>query len=145
MCAASHDETISDLPFIQAFPGTLRQRIAKMIVDISNLREIKEGEVLFIKGDTTSNHGYILLEGTVEVLREDIPTTTVHPPALLGEVKQFNPLHERIADVTALQDLKVLHFNWGDFNAAAAERLSESDLALFQNALSEYAWQHIVG
>ena len=145
MCAASHDETISDLPFIQAFPDTLRHQIVKMIEDISNLRERKQGEVLFTKGDTTSNHGYILLEGTVEVLREDIPTTTVHPPALLGEVKQFNPAHERIADVTALQDLKVLHFNWDDFNAAAVESLSESDLALFLNALSEYAWQHIVG
>ena len=145
MCAASHEDTIYDLPFIQAFPDTLRRRVVTLIQDISEQRKIKEGSVIFTKGDTTSNHGYILLEGTVEVIREDIPTTTVHPPALLGEVKQFNPVHERIADVTALKDLIVLHFNWDDFNAAAVERLSEADLALFLNALSEYAWQHIVG
>ncbi len=145
MCAASNDEIISDLPFIQAFPSALRHRIATMIEDISDLKEIKQGEVLLTKGDTTSNDGYILLEGTVEVLREDIPITTVHPPALLGEVKQFNPHHERIADVTALQDLKVLQFNWEDFNAAAEERLGEAHLSLFREALSEYAWQHIVG
>lgn len=145
MCAASNDEIISALPFIQAFPSALRHRIATMIEDISDAKQMKQGEILFAKGDSTSNDGYILLEGTVEVLREDIPITTVHPPALLGEVKQFNPHHERIADVTALQDLKVLHFDWADFNAAAKARLSETDLALFYNALSEYAWQHIVG
>ena len=145
MRAASHDEIISDLAFIQAFPGALRHRVVTMIQDVSEPQDIKQGTILLTKGDTTSNDGYILLEGTVEVLRGDIPTTTVHPPALLGEVKQFNPVHERIADVTALQDLKVLHFNWEDFNAAAVKCLSESDLALFLNALSEYAWQHIVG
>ncbi len=145
MCAASHDEIISDLPFIRAFPDALRHRIVTMIQDISESQDIAKGTVLLVKGDTTSDHGFILLEGTVEVLREDIPTTTVHPPALLGEVKQFNPAHERIADVTALGDLKVLRFNWKDFNAAAVDRLSESELALFLNALSEYAWQHIVG
>ncbi len=145
MCAATHDEIISDLSFIQAFPDALRHRVVTMIQDVSSPQDIREGTILLRKGDTTSNDGYILLEGTVEVLREDIPTTTVHPPALLGEVKQFNPVHERIADVTALQDLRVLHFNWEDLNATAVERLSESDLALFLNALSEYAWQHIVG
>ena len=145
MCAASHEETISDLPFIQAFPDALRNSIVTMIQDVSEPQDIKQGTILLKKGDTTSNDGYILLEGTVEVLREDIPITTVHPPALLGEVKQFNPVHERIADVTALQDLKVLRFNWDDFNAAAVKCLGESDLALFLNALSEYAWQHIVG
>ena len=145
MCAASHEETISDLPFIQAFPDALRNSIVTMIQDVSEPQDVKQGTVLLKKGDTSSNHGYILLEGTVEVLREDIPITTVHPPALLGEVKQFNPVHERIADVTALQDLKVLRFNWDDFNAAAVKTLNESDLALFLNALSEYAWQHIVG
>ena len=145
MSAASHDEIISDLAFIQAFPDALRHRVVTMIQDVSEPQDIKQGTILLTKGDTTSNDGYILLEGTVEVLREDIPTTTVHPPALLGEVKQFNPLHERIADVTALRDVKVLHFNWEDFNAAAEEGLSESDLTLFRNALSEYAWQHIVG
>ena len=145
MCAASHDDTISDLSFIQAFPDALRYRIVTMIQDISESQDIAKGTILLRKGDTTSDHGFILLEGTVEVLREDIPTTTVHPPALLGEVKQFNPVHERIADVTALRDVKVLHFNWEDFNAAAEKGLSESDLTLFRNALSEYAWQHIVG
>ncbi len=145
MCAASHDEVIYELPFIQAFPTALRRRIVTLLEDISKAENIKEGSVLFTKGDSTSNHAFILLEGTVEVLREDVPTTTVHPPALLGEVKQFNPAHERIADVTALRDLKVLRFNWEDFNTAAVERLGEGDLALFLNALSEYAWQHIVG
>ncbi len=145
MCAASHDEIISDLPFIRAFPAALRHRVVTVIQDVSEPQDVKQGTILLRKGDTTSDDGYILLEGTVEVLREDIPTTTVHPPALLGEVKQFNPAHERIADVTALQDLKVLHFNWEDFNAAVVKSLSESELALFLNALSEYAWQHIVG
>ena len=145
MGAAEHVDLISQLAFIQSFPEALRQRIVGAFRDAAESKQIEEGTSLFVLGDTVSNHGYVLVSGSVLVKRPDTPSANVDPPAVLGEVKQFNPRHERIADVTALDTLEALYFNWDKLYELLQERLSEDEYAEFRTALEDYAWQHIIG
>ena len=145
MSTDSHREIIANLPLFKAFPDQLTQRIAAVFEEVSEFKKVGPGTRLFGVDDQESNDGYILLEGSVSIVKRVSPPFKAEAPVLLGEMKLFNPDNERSADVTATEALEVLHFDWDSFYDLRKERLAKSEYAIFGRALQDYSWLHFLG
>lgn len=135
---------LGSLPFMLEMPESLRQQVNRILLDVAEVAQIEEGSVLFDEGDTENSDGYVLLSGSVEVSKSYASGSQAFAPALLGEVKQFNPRAERTASVRALEDLEVLRFTWDRFNEEARARLDEDEREVLRKALLDYAWLHLL-
>ena len=135
---------IQGLPFMSALPADAQQHVITAFIDTSELTRIEEGNELFREGDQTSNDGYVLLSGSIIVQKSYTNDAKAAAPALVGEVKQFNPKSERTATVRALEDLETLRFNWDAFYGALENCLHPQEIKMLRKALLDYAWQHIL-
>ena len=140
-----HRELIANLSVMNAFPDQLRQRIAAVFEEVSESESLERDAYLIHMGDRSCDDGFILLKGSVAIRRRVSPPFKAEGPVLLGEMKQSNPNAERTADVTALEDIEVLRFDWDRFYALLKERLAPSEFAIFSRALQDYSWRHFLG
>ena len=145
MSTDGHRELIAKLSIMKAFPDQLRQRIAAVFDEVSEPESLERDAYLIHIGDQSCNDGFILVKGSVIIRKRISPPFKAEGPVLLGEMKQFNPNSERTADVTALEDIEVLRFDWDRFYDLLKERLAPSEFAIFSRVLQDYSWLHFLG
>lgn len=138
-------DAIANLSFMLGLDADVRAKVATALIETSRRELIAKGARLFRAGDDASaDEGFVLLEGAAAIERSDGPVVEVRAPALLGEMKQFNPERRRMADVTATKDLDVLRFNWAALYENIAQHLDPEQVAAFREELRRYAWTHFL-
>ncbi len=143
MSTDTNQELITKLIVMKAFPDPFRKRIAPVFEEVSETKTLQEGSYLFHLGDKSVNDGFIVLSGTIRIMKRVIPPYKAEAPALLGEMRQSKMESERSADVYALEEIEFLHFDWDRFHNLLKERLARSEYAIFSRALSDYSWLHL--
>ena len=143
MSTDGHREMISNLIIMDAFPDPLKRRIAPVFEEVSESECLEKDTYLMRIGDRSPNDGFILVKGSIRVMKRVIPPFKAEAPALLGEMRQTKLNGERSADVCALEDIEVLHFDWERFYALLKERIALSEFAIFSRALQDYSWLHL--
>lgn len=135
-------DLVLQLSFMNGFPETLRERLADIFIEVSEVRRIRTGQLITREGGRGRNRGFILLDGSVRIHKSDVPDSKAKPPELLGEVMQFNPKRSRTATVTAHEKGLVLRFMWDDFWAGTKRYLTKEEQDLVRKTLEERAWEH---
>ena len=125
-------------------PKGVAQRFAEILFDAAERTTVLDGTQLFTEGEHEPDLGYVLLSGAVRVEKSYASDSMTTAPALLGEIKQFNPTSERTATVRASGDLDVLQFRWDEVNASINAALKEPEQKLLRKALLDYAWRHVL-
>ncbi len=136
---------VETLNFTKSLPYALQEKFVKIIAKCSTAETLREMSPLFTEGDTEGDEGYILLEGEVAVRSSQKAEFSIFGPELIGETKQFNPNNIRTATLEAMEEVKVLKFEWDDFWTYARGMLSEEEVARMKEGLSNYAWEHFSG
>jgi len=137
------EKYVSDIANLAAWsglPSDLRDRAARLLSSIGEARNVGSGDTWIREGEQSANKGYVLLRGTVAIIRDDHPRAECEAPALLGEMMQFNPREHRLATITALTRCTVLRFTWDDFWGAVKEQFDEVEYASLRKIIEEYAW-----
>ncbi len=137
-------QLLADLPFMDDVPKGVAQRFAEILFDAAERTTVLDGTQLFTEGEHEPDLGYVLLSGEVRVQKSYASDSMTTAPALLGEIKQFNPTSERTATVRASGDLDVLQFRWDQINAAISAALKGPEQKLLRKALLDYAWRHVL-
>lgn len=137
--------TVETLNFTKGLPHALQAKFVHIVAKCSKAETIRGMTPLFREGDTEGDDGYILLDGEIIVRSKQKAEFSVWGPELIGETKQFNPNNIRTATVEAVDDCKVLKFEWADFWTFARGMLNEQELAQMKEGLSNYAWEHFSG
>ncbi len=112
------DKYVPDISGLDAWgdlPPDLREKTAHVLLAIGDLRKAAAGDTWIREGEHSENKGYVLLKGTVAIIRDEQPRAECDAPALLGEMMQFNPREHRLATITALTKCTVLRFSWDVF------------------------------
>lgn len=136
---------VETLNFTKSLPHGLQPKFVGIVAKCSKAMVIPKMTPLFTEGDTEGEEGYILLEGEVAVRSLQKPEFSVWGPELIGETKQFNPNNIRTATIEAVEDVKVLSFQWPEFWNVANKNLDEKETGQLKEALSNYAWEHFSG
>jgi len=144
MSADERRTQLMALPFLNALPKSLATRYVDHLEDAGVHTQLDDGVELFSEGDHSPNYGYVLLKGSVSVKKSYADDAQASAPALLGEIKQFNPNSERTATVCASGSLEVLRFRWVELTATLEAALSEAECELLRKALLDYAWDHVL-
>jgi len=135
-------EAICKMNFLHGLPKELKDKVARILQNISALRRIAMGSDWLREGEHSENKGYILLEGAVSIRKEDSPGHTEEAPQLLGEIMQFNPQQLRTATVVATESCVVMRFKWDEFWTRVEESVSKDELDKVKTALEGFAWEH---
>ncbi len=135
---------LAGLPFMADLPKGLAQRFTEILIEVAEHATLADGTQLFAEGEHEPDLGYVLLSGEVQVEKSYASDSIASAPALLGEIKQFNPTSERTATVRALGDLDVLQFRWDELNAAIHASLKGPEQKTLRRALLDYAWKHVL-
>jgi len=125
-------------------PDELRESAARILLTIGELRNVGSGDTWIREGEQTENKGYVLLRGTVAIIRDEHPQAECEAPALLGEMMQFNPQEHRLATITALTRCTVLRFTWDEFWRAVKEQFDEVEFATLRKLVEQYAWDRFM-
>lgn len=124
-----------NLPLLESTPETLRKKVARVFLDVSEQLFLEDGFVLFHQRDLAGDSGCVLKGGKVEILREGTEPILLKAPALLGEIHQFNPHAQRTATVQVKDNADILKFSWPDFYARAQAELNTEEQVLFMQAM----------
>ena len=144
MSADERRTQLMALPFLNDLPKGLGRRYIAHLEDAGEHTQLDDGVELFSEGDHNPDYGYVLLKGSITVKKSYADDSQASAPALLGEIKQFNPNSERTATVRASGTLEVLRFRWEDLNSKLEAALSEAERELLRKALLDYAWGHVL-
>ena len=129
------------VPLVSTLPEALRDRIGMILMWVSEELVLGPGDRLFTEGESDTDVGCIVVEGLVQVKKEDAPVITVEAPSLLGEIQQFTADQVRTATVSFVDGGTVLKFNWHDFVLWAMRLLNKSEQLLLKEALARTASQ----
>ena len=140
MSTDNHREIIASLPLFKALPEPLTQRIAAVFEEVSEFEKVARDTQLIGVEQQAPTDGYILIQGSVSIAKRIAPAFTATAPVLLGEMMPSDEEDHKTADVTALEDLEVLHFDWDHFNDLLKQRLAPSEFAIFGRVLQDYSW-----
>ncbi len=138
-------QLLAGLPFMGDLPKGLAQRFTEILIEVAEHATLADGTQLFAEGEHEPDLGYVLLSGEVQVEKSYTSDSIASAPALLGEIKQFNPASERTATVRASGELDVLQFRWSELNAAIDSALKGPEQKILRKALLDYAWRHVLG
>jgi CRP-like cAMP-binding protein len=133
------------LALAKLLPREMRERVMMAFLATGEAKRCQPGATLFKEGDASSDMGYVLLRGTVSIEKQGNTPVCCEAPEILGEMQQFNPLHERTASVRAGADVTVFAFSWHEFFAAAETILSREETERLREELGGLAWRHFVG
>lgn len=127
----------NEIPLLQNLPEELRDKVRDILVGISDLFTLHDGEVRYVKGESEDNLGSVLVQGKVSVDMEGDASKQCTAPELFGEMIQFSNEEECAGNVTASGPCVLFRFSWNDFAAAASVRLSKEDREILRGALKE--------
>jgi CRP-like cAMP-binding protein len=135
---------VERLPVLLDFSDNQKYRIVNALMGCSEVVRVSENTCLFKEGDAESEFGYVLLDGELRVENSNGFVKVVNPPALVGEMRQFNfeGGGKRAATVTALEPLTVLRFSWPKLDLTLMESLNPEECVEFTKALQIHAWMH---
>ncbi len=131
---------MSGLSFGDDLPDSLKLQVIAILLAIGRHERLGPGTVLLQLGDRETNHGFVLLQGSVRVLPEDRETVIVRAPTLLGEAKQFSMKCQRDATVIANGTVDILRFEWDQFEDELRHRLEPAEQREVTDCLIDYAW-----
>ncbi len=128
------------VPFLRALPPALRDRFAMIILWISIVRSIKEGDELYAEGGHDDTGGCMLLDGRAEVIRTGLETEIVPAPSLFGEIQQFTEDRRRTATVRLLESGRALTSSWEDLAEIARDVFTKEEHNVVSILLKQMAW-----
>ena len=138
-------DPIMNLEAFASLSEDLRKEVAALMRDIAEEQTIPESDVVFDQGEAGTDIGYIITAGTLTISKSSGSEIRCDAPVLIGEMEQFNPVHQRTATVVAATDLQLLRFSWHAFQNALHDRIEEDNRAAVEKALADYAWKHFLG
>ncbi|MBI5092409.1 MAG: cyclic nucleotide-binding domain-containing protein [Candidatus Hydrogenedentes bacterium] len=135
---------ISNLAFMFDLSEPLKPGIVSALNEVSQIERVAPDTVILSPGESSSDAGFVLLAGSVEIQSPDGFTRSLDPPVILGEMKQFHfdPSGKRMVTVRTLCEVTVLRFVWTDLYALLSKRISAKEVEEFRLALQEHAWMH---
>lgn len=133
---------IADLSFGEELSEPIKLQVVAILLAIGRYQRLAKNAILFRCGDRETNHGYVLLHGSVEVQPDLREPEIVTAPRLLGEAKQFSMKCERDATIVAREAIDVLRFEWDDFEAELHHRLEPDEQREVTDSLIDYTWSH---
>lgn len=133
--------TLLTLSALDHLSPELRAKVAQLLLDLGKCLSLAEGDVLIHEGDVGGGSGYVLLAGNMRVEHERDTAVRLTPPALLGEMHQFNPRALRTATVTADTPCEVLKFSWFDFQFRATSQLTHDEQDALMETMEQLVWQ----
>jgi CRP-like cAMP-binding protein len=136
---------LKDLRVLEDLPAAMRSRVMMVFLLVSEDHILRHRSTLFTQDEQIDETGYVLLEGSVTIQKQDGETVTCSGPELLGEMQMLNPRHTRTATVIAASDVKVLEFNWRSFFQIAEGLFDTDELEALREGLSNLAWKHFIG
>ena len=145
MADAPSSDPILNVEAFAPLSEDLRNEVAKMIRDIAEDQTIPAGDVVFEQGEAGTDSGCIITAGTLLISKSSGTEIRCDAPLLIGEMEQFNPVHQRTATVVAATELQMLRFSWHAFQNALHDRLEKDNAAAVEKALADYAWKHFLG
>ncbi len=136
---------LEELRLLNNLPVAMRSRVVMVFLAVSQDETLRCGSRLFTANEHRDEAGYVLLDGSVTVQKQEGDTITCSAPELLGEMQMLNPRQTRTATVIAGSDVKVLKFNWRSFFQTAECLFSPNELTDLREALANLAWEHFTG
>ena len=82
-------ETVLRVPIVQGFTPPVRETLATLLQEISEVRRLRTGHRMTREGGRGRNRGFILLSGSVRIHKSETPDAKVRAPELLGEVMHY--------------------------------------------------------
>jgi flavin reductase (DIM6/NTAB) family NADH-FMN oxidoreductase RutF len=107
----------------------LPEELLRPIVATGIERSYRDGDVLMRRGETGDTL-YLIVEGTVRVERPG-RSLQLGPGELIGEIEVLDPTRGRIADITAVGDVRCLEITRSDLRTAL-EQNPRAALALIE-------------
>jgi hypothetical protein len=135
---------LENLAFMFDLSDSLKAIVVATLAEVSRLEQVSPDTVLLAPDDSQPDTGFVLLGGSVEIQGADGFGTTLEPPVILGEMKQFHFEHssKRMATVRAVCEVNVLRFQWPELYTALEARISAAEMTEFRTALHDHAWMH---
>ena len=134
-------QQLVELSLLEAMPAEGKSHVAEVFLEISERRDLADGEELVHEGYLGFESGFVLVEGTVAIVKGGEQLSEVSAPALLGEMSQFKTGDTRTATVRAIGAVSALHFHWDDFYEEVQQGLCESERTLLMDALEQLVWK----
>lgn len=138
-------EALRGLPLAKVLPREMRDRVMMAFLATGEAKRCQPGATLFKEGDASGDFGFVLLTGTVAIEKDGNAAVFCDAPEILGEMQQFNPLHQRTATVRAGDDTTVLAFSWTQFFNSVSGIMSPEEVDRLREELGGLAWRHFVG
>lgn len=124
-------------------PEPFRLKVLELFTQVGRARSVAKGTALFTAGAPNDGRAYLLLSGSLEVLKEGQPAILCEAPDLLGEMGQLHPMQKRMADVVTNEDCVVLAFEWPAFWEHVHEAHDPAFALEIEAFLGELAWTHL--
>lgn len=124
-------------------PEPFRRKVLGLFAEVGRARSVAKGTALFNAGAPNDGRAYLLLRGTLEVLKPGQPAILCEAPDLLGEMGQIHPMQKRMADVVTDEDCVVLAFEWPAFWEHVREAHDPEFAKEVEDFLAELAWTHL--
>lgn len=134
-------QRILAIPLLAGLPQAIRERVGRVLLEVSSPATLYAGENVFVEGDEDEHTGCVLLSGEVEVLRGNEEPVRCPAPDLFGEMQQLEATAQRTATVQATYPSEIRIFNWNDFLAAAGAVLTQEEQIQLRDALKAAAAQ----
>lgn len=140
MSDTTESQQFAALPLLAKLSGEAKGQVAEVFLKVSEAIDLDDGEELIHEGHLGFETGYILTEGTAEVIKGGKIVSELTAPALLGEMSQFKSCDTRTATVRAKGPCVAYEFHWDEFYEQAREDLPEDVHASLLAAIEELVW-----
>jgi CRP-like cAMP-binding protein len=127
MASSQEFQKLTELPLLKSMPRNTLERVANLLWDISEKVVLVDGDLLLHEGDLAGETGYVLLDGAVQIEKQNTAPVVDQAPTLLGEMHQFNPHAQRMATVRAKGRASALKFSWRKLYHQAKAVLTEGE------------------
>jgi hypothetical protein len=140
MTEANDLDKLLKLQLVADLPDAAKKHTCKVFLEVGEYWDLEDGETLLHEGHLAFETGYVLLDGTVEILRQDGGPIEISGPALLGEMSQFQIGDSRTATVRAKGDATALQFSWVEFYGQLEADLPEAEHKLVMSSMERLVW-----
>ncbi len=137
-----HADALADMPLFRRLPDRLRLRASLNLMWVARPRRYGDGEELFAQGEPCGDVGFQLTDGSVSLFSGGQKTATLHAPALLGVMPEFDPDRMWTATARAQGPASACRFSWQEYMVRLKETLSAEDHAVFCEAARAAVDEH---
>jgi CRP-like cAMP-binding protein len=135
MTSSQEFQQLTELPLLKSMPRNTQERVANLLSGISEKVVLADGDLLLHEGDLAGEAGYVLLDGAVQIDKQNTAPVVDRAPTLLGEMHQFNPHAQRTATVRAKGQASALRFSWRKLYHQAKAVLTEAEQAALMDSM----------